>query len=105
MFCQANTNPDLHLAKIEHMPQMIVFVTNSFLTKAREGANIECKKKIPPQKKFALHLHYISNFDKFESGNFRYDDNRLLKFHQKIIPKARLSCKKHSIPILLKFRK
>ena len=48
MFCQANTNPDLHLAKIEHMPQMIVFVTNSFLTKAREGANIECKKKIPP---------------------------------------------------------
>ena len=45
MFCQANTNPDLHLAKIEHMPQMIVFVTNSFLTKAREGANIECQKK------------------------------------------------------------
>ena len=60
MFCQANTNPDLHLAKIEHMPQMIVFVTNSFLTKAREGANIECKKKIPPPKKicitFALHF-------------------------------------------------
>ena len=56
MFCQANTNPDLHLAKIEHMPQMIVFVTNSFLTKAREGANIECKKKIPPPQK---NLHYI----------------------------------------------
>ena len=95
------------------MPQMIVFVTNSFLTKARDGANIECQKKIPPpppKKNFFtfknfIFLHYISNFDKFESGNFRYDDNRLLKFHHKNIPKARLSCKKHSIPILLKLGK
>ena len=91
------------------MPQMIVFVTNSFLTKAREVGNIECKKKIPAKKLFFtfrnfIFLHCISNFDKFESSNFRYDD-RLLKSHQKNIPKARLSCKNHSIPILLKFRK
>lgn len=36
------------------MPQMIVFVTNSFLTKAREVGNIECKKKKFPPKNFFL---------------------------------------------------